>query len=353
MQKKGFVFMALLIIVIFIGIGFYINNVTSPYSGPPVLTVSEEVGDLGKIKPNDKQTYRFILKNEGGEKLVIERVQATCGCTATMLSEEEILSGKTAELEVTFNPRGYKGKVTKSVYIYSNDPKNDRKRIAITADVEHIPAPEIKLSTYQWDLGLLFQGDKSELLLDIYNQGDLDLEIESINIPEHIYYKKSEFEFPIILAPEEEIRIKFTYDSNGHESGIAREYIRLLTNDPRRKNVTLRIEGYIEEEKNEFVIYPPKYIREVKKEEKEIYEIKFSLANNSKEMVQLISVNSVFEHQEPEDQIIEIFPGEEKGIVIYINKEDLAGEDISKILEEYIYLNLALPLNISLESNHN
>ena len=349
MQKKGFIFIVIIILAVFVGVGYFLSNVSDQYSGPPVLTVSEEVGDLGQIKPDKKQTHVFTLKNEGGETLVIERVQAPCGCTATLLSDEEILSGKTAQLEVTFNPRGYEGTVTQSVYIYSNDPKIERKRIAITADVEHIPAPEVQLSTNLWELGLLSRGDSVQLAVSVSNQGDLGMKIESIDIPEHVQYEPKAVDFPKPLAPEEEIEFNFSYDSSEHEIGLVREYVRLVTTDPRRKNVTLRMEGYITEKENVVSIYPIEYIPITGDEETEVHEAKYVLKNNSEKTLQLVSVESSVDYLEPVSQEIILSPGEEHELVISINPENIADLYISEKIQKYIYLNIALPVSISPE----
>jgi len=347
MQKKRFVFIIIFIIAVFLGIGYFVSNLGRQYSGPPVLAVSEEVGDLGKISPEESQNYIFTLKNEGGEKLVIERVQAPCGCTATLLSEEEILPGKTAQLEVTFNPRGYQGVVTQSVYIYSNDPEIERKRIAIRADVEHIPVPEIHVSTNQWNLGLLNRGDSSELSLKIANRGDLSAEIEGIDIPGHLKYEPDNIEFPNILEPGGEIDLKFTYNSTELEIGLVREYIRLVTSDPRRRNVTIRVEGYVTEAEKSISISHLE--NNLIKEEGETVpqEARFVVKNNSKKPLQLVSIESSVDYLEPvTEEMILLAPGEEREIIIKINKENIADLYIGEKIQEYIYFNIALPVNI-------
>ncbi len=346
MQKKGFIFIVIIIVAVFVGVGYLLSNVSNQYSGPPVLTVSEELGDLGKIKPDEKQTHVFTLKNEGGEKLTIGRVQAPCGCTATLLSDEEILPGNTAQLEVTFNPMGYEGEVTQSVYIYSNDPEIERKRIAIKADVEHVAAPNAQLSTNIWETGLLTRGDSVEIAITVINQGDLGMEIENIDVPEHIHYEPQTVEFPKSLAPEEKMDFNFTYDSTEHEIGVVREYIRLVTTDPRRKNLTLRIEGYITEKENVVSIYPIEYVPITCDSEEEAYEAKYVLKNNSEKTMQLVSVESSVDYLEPISQEMILSPGEEREIVIRINPDDIADLYIGEKIQEYIYLKIALPVGI-------
>ena len=349
MQKKGFILIVVIIVALFLGIGYFINNVSNKAPGPPALTVSEEVGDLGQIKPDKEQTYVFTLKNEGGENLVIERVQAPCGCTATLLLEDELQPGKTTQLEVTFNPRGYQGVVTQSVYIYSNDPEIPRKGIAIRADVEHIPSPEIRISENLWDLGLLTRGDSDRLALIISNKGDLSLDIERLDVPDYIHYDREVLELPKELVPEEEIEIDFTFDSSERETGVVREYIRLVTSDPMRRNITLRIEGYIKEQEKVLSIYPLQSILLTGNEEKDVYEAKFLLKNNSEDTLQIASVQSSVDYLNPITQEISLSPGQEQEIIIRIDREKMANQDIEGKLQEYIYINIALPVSVDTE----
>jgi hypothetical protein len=349
MQKKHFIVIVIVIIAIFTGVAFLFIGVGNQYQGPPVLTISEEEGDLGKIKPDQPQTYLFTVKNEGGEPLIIERVQTSCGCTATVLSDDEILPGEVTQLEVTFNPRGYEGEVTQSVYIYSNDPENPKKRIAIKADVEHISAPQIHLSTNQWDLGLLAEGDSTALSVTVSNKGDLVLEIENIEVPSSVQYNQETPDFPIKLAPGEQIDLNFSYNASGETMGIVREYIRLVSNDPNHKNVTLRIEGYIREKEEVISIYPSPNFMVTEETGGGIYEAKFLIKNNSNTTLDQISIQSSHEYLKPINQEIILLPGEEKEVTVRIEQESLANIDFKEVLQEYLYFKIALPVTINLD----
>ena len=347
MPKKSFTIIVITIIAIFLGIGFLISRVGGYYSGPAKLSVSEEIGDLGTIKSDQPQTHIFTLKNEGGETLIIERVQAPCGCTATVLSDKNLLPGKTTQLEVTFNPRGYDGEVTQSVYIYSNDPKTPRMKIAIKAIVERESSPKIHTSTSKWDLGLLSIGDSSSLLIKVSNQGDLVLEIENIILPNQVSYQQEVPEFPLLLAPGEEIELSFVYDSHGQERGAIREYIRLVTNDRNRRNVTLMIEGYIIEKAEMISIQPLQKFIIAEEMENKWYEAKFLIKNNSASELRNFSITSSQDYITPNNQEITLSPGEEKEITIRIEQQSLSNVDIEEILQEYIYFKIAVPIDIN------
>ena len=240
-MKNYKIVLIFVILIAFLGIGFFFRNINSH----PIIEFSEELVDLGKIMPDEKQIHIFDVRNNGRKNLVIESVSSPCACTATVLSEKEIPPGENVQLEVTFNPKGYEGEITESIYIYSNDPKNERAIIAFRADVEHVPSPEIQLSTQQWDLGKVSKGDTVSLNLIISNQGDLDLNLVSIDIPEQIYYDQSRFTFPKKLTPGEELEVNFTFDSSKQETGMVRKYIIFVSNDPVNRITYLIVTGII------------------------------------------------------------------------------------------------------------
>ncbi len=346
MPRNRFAVIVIIILSIFIVAGFLINKMGNQYSGPPVLAVSEEIGDLGTIAPDKPESHIFTLKNEGGELLIIERVQAPCSCTATVLEDEKLLPGETTQLEVTFNPRGYEGEVTQSVYIYSNDPENDRKRIAIKANIEHLPAPKIVLSDNRWNLGLLSNGDISSFLVTLSNQGDLILEIENVVLPNEVHYEQEIPEFPIEIAPDEEREFNFIYDSSNQEIGVITEYIRLVTNDPNKRNISLRIEGYIKEKEETISIYPLHKFAIAGEMGEQVYETKILIKNNSDSKLKQISLIPSQDYITLTSEEIDLSPGEEKEIIISIKEQDLVKLNNEKAVQEYIYFKTAIPVNI-------
>lgn len=58
---------------------------------PPKLVLSEDNWHYGKVTPGQNPSHNFTIKNEGGEKLVIESVYSSCPCVILELPEKEIL----------------------------------------------------------------------------------------------------------------------------------------------------------------------------------------------------------------------------------------------------------------------
>jgi len=90
----------------------------------PVINFEVKSHDFGKINEKDGNvTYVFEFTNKGDAPLVVNRVQASCGCTTPTWTKEPVEAGKKGIITVTYNPSGRPGMFTKSITIYSNDTK--------------------------------------------------------------------------------------------------------------------------------------------------------------------------------------------------------------------------------------
>ena len=61
--------------------------------------------DFGKIKEDSENEATFIVTNTGKNPLIIQRVDASCGCTTAKKPEKPILPGKSDKIEVVFHPK--------------------------------------------------------------------------------------------------------------------------------------------------------------------------------------------------------------------------------------------------------
>lgn len=92
--------------------------------------------DFGTVKAQSENVHYFVFKNTGKKPLVIESVQASCGCTTPMKPEKPILPNHKDSIEVQFVPfQGMSGAVEKTVTIKANTfiPVN---QVFIRANVE-------------------------------------------------------------------------------------------------------------------------------------------------------------------------------------------------------------------------
>jgi len=108
----------------------------------PVFKVASTTVELGKIKGSTQNEVEFKFTNEGKSDLLIRHIRSTCGCTAVQQGTQNagIKPGGSSSIKAVFNSGSYVGKVTKAIYVYTNDPKNSEVVLMLNADVEQ-PAP--------------------------------------------------------------------------------------------------------------------------------------------------------------------------------------------------------------------
>jgi hypothetical protein len=342
-RKK--IFFVLIGVVIIIGAFFIYNNIASQSKLPPKLVLSGEEWDFGQVEANAKPTHNFILTNEGGKTLYINRVRASCGCVKTSLSTDEIPSGKSAELSVTFDTTGYEGTVSKAIYINTNDEKEPEKKIIVIINVEHLTIPKIKVSKDLWELGLISEGDVCTFKGEIENIGDADLIIDDLVIFDNI---KHNFNLPLKILPHDKFEFILTYDSTGHKLGEVKESIRYNCNDPKNKTQSILISGYIKEREISGIgISPEEVTLNYDFASEEDTAGKFILKNLGNRELNIVSISSSVDYISPQYSNLKLKPKTEEELAVTISKDK--AQDILEKGEtiEYIYLTIALPVKIS------
>lgn len=91
--------------------------------------------DFGALNRGTVAERKLTLKNVGTDTLVISRVDASCGCTGTMMSDQRIKPGGTGTLMITFNSKSFSGPVHKTVSIHSNTVEGTTTVIEFVAEV--------------------------------------------------------------------------------------------------------------------------------------------------------------------------------------------------------------------------
>jgi len=94
--------------------------------------------EFGTIKSGEKTTYNFVFKNTGKSDLVIRKIKASCGCTATNPEKMVIKPGESSHITATFNSAGKRGNQNKTITVITNDPTNPSVVLKITGTVEEV-----------------------------------------------------------------------------------------------------------------------------------------------------------------------------------------------------------------------
>lgn len=113
----------------------------------PGIVVTKDVHDFGPIGPGTSHVAHYEFKNAGPKTLLVKNIQSTCGCSKpTLIKGDERIRipikepvafepGESGQVEVTFKSPMTKGKVTKHLYIISDDPKTPRAQLEVKAEV--------------------------------------------------------------------------------------------------------------------------------------------------------------------------------------------------------------------------
>ena len=106
------------------------------------ISFEKNAHDFQKIKEQDGlATVIFTFKNTGDAPLVINRVQASCGCTTPTWTKEPILPQKTGTITVSYNPANRPGSFIKTISVFSNA---DTQPATLTIKGEVIPKPAVE-----------------------------------------------------------------------------------------------------------------------------------------------------------------------------------------------------------------
>lgn len=113
-------------------------------SGPqPRIEVAQALYDFGSVPQGPAITHTFTIKNVGQADLVIGQVQSTCGCTIAALAKKRLRPGESTQVAATFDTRHERGKASRQIDVYSNDPRTPDQVLTlqgvITVAAEAVP----------------------------------------------------------------------------------------------------------------------------------------------------------------------------------------------------------------------
>lgn len=117
----------------------------------PVITFEKTHHDFGKIDADRKVSYRFKVTNTGQATLNITRLNPSCGCTSTVVGKWSLAPGESTEVEASFDPRGFRGLVRKSIQVISDDPVHGSLTLTFEATVTQDIMPSTK-TVFFYDL---------------------------------------------------------------------------------------------------------------------------------------------------------------------------------------------------------
>lgn len=126
------------------------ENIDRPKVFVPIFTA-----DLGIMSMSEEKQAIFTIENKGTKPLQLFNVNSSCGCTVGKISINGTTSpefgmhaknnwtgtiepGQSATLQVIYRPyvMPVKGKVTRDVFIQTNDPEKSKLTFTVEASVQ-------------------------------------------------------------------------------------------------------------------------------------------------------------------------------------------------------------------------
>ena len=109
------------------------------------IAFADMTHDFGTVQEGPDATCKFSFVNKGNEAIVIQKAQASCGCTVPTYSKEPIAPGQTGNIDVAFHTLGKPaGAFTKTITVTSNAGV---KILTIKGMVEKAPATSVPENT--------------------------------------------------------------------------------------------------------------------------------------------------------------------------------------------------------------
>ncbi|PTN08727.1 DUF1573 domain-containing protein [Mangrovibacterium marinum] len=176
--------------------------------------------DFGTFKEAEgPQSYNFAFVNQGATPLILNNVQASCGCTTPEWTKKPIAPGEKGFIKVSYNPANRPGPFNKSITVSSNGevPRTvlrikgtvqqrektiaelyPRQIGAVRAKTNHIAFVKIKENEVKTDS------------LEIVNDSDQPVSLDFKTPPENLTVKV----VPSTLKPKEKGQVIVTYDAS-------------------------------------------------------------------------------------------------------------------------------------------
>ena len=221
----------------------------------PVIDFETETHDFGEIQEKDGPvTFIFKYKNSGKTPLVLNNVQASCGCTTPEWTRTPIKPGADGSIKVTFDPANRPGTFNKTITVQSNADKST-KTLRISGKVLQRP------KTLEDEYPVLYDGlrlensalsftkmspeQTKELELKVVNVSDAALTPKFLNVPSHL----TVVSVPATIKPNEKAVIRVTYDAKKkNDWGFVSDQVYINFSDQKKYSNRVSISATIEED---------------------------------------------------------------------------------------------------------
>ncbi|MCF8241601.1 MAG: DUF1573 domain-containing protein [Melioribacteraceae bacterium] len=211
----------------------------------PKISSNESAFDFGVITEGQIVEHDFVVFNTGDDLLKIEKVRASCGCTAAQPDKTELKPGESATISVKFNSANRRGTQRKYVYVYCNDPENAIYKLSFSTFIQAEgdkteksgPQPKMLIGRNSYDFGTVKEGEVVKVTVNFKNAGNDKLIINNVRTScgctAALLSSKE-------IQPGEQGSLKIELDTSGRNGKFTRT-ITMFTNDPDHRQQTITL----------------------------------------------------------------------------------------------------------------
>lgn len=139
----------------------------------PDIQFKEKTFDFGNVYKGAVVTHKFEYTNKGDGVLKIDKVKTSCGCTAALTTSKIVKPGESGAVEASFRSKNFRGRITKTIYVHSNDP--DEKVIQLA--IKGVVLEEVALTPQRISFNMIEKGTEQSKSFHVRQEGK-----ESLNI---------------------------------------------------------------------------------------------------------------------------------------------------------------------------
>jgi hypothetical protein len=162
--------------------------ITTQPSAESNLLIPESTFDFGLAPQKSKLTHVFWLKSTGDDSLIIDKIVPGCGCTKAPLDKSRIAPGDSARLEIIFDTRTSRSKVSKRPKIFVKGSDLPRS-VQIMSTVMSNPdsARPVSATPYKLDISQFGEKARSAIEFTLTNSSNIAQRLEVIDLQSEFF----------------------------------------------------------------------------------------------------------------------------------------------------------------------
>ncbi len=225
------------------------------FAQKPTIEFEEVSYDFGDIQEKGgRVSHIFTYKNTGTTPLIINNVQASCGCTTPEWTRKPVKAGEKGEIKVTYDPINRPGQFNKTITVNANTEKpttmlrisgNVLQRPKTIEDIYPVVMDSLRLENTHISFTSIKPNEKKTEELKVINTSKVAVTPNFINIPAHVKIEC----VPATIEPGQKAVIKATYDAAlKNDWGYVSDRIYMTFSDQRKYNNAITLSASIVED---------------------------------------------------------------------------------------------------------